>query len=263
MIRNIKTNKIMWIITAVVALITSAISVFNTGVYNKIISNNMMPGVFGQDLITVAASIVLLVLAATAKKESAKKVLIIFGILGYFFYAYGIYIMERVYTLLYYPYLVIFGLSFWSLVYGIGKIDKDAVKAVQMQGILLNISAYFCLFIAAVFTILWIVQLLPLITSAQRNDWLYSIYILDLCFIMPAFSITAVMALKKMGLGILLIPAMFILGFTLIFSLAVDEVVKPLYGSAFSIGGLLPPLILSLVFWILAVPYLMKLKMEQ
>jgi hypothetical protein len=73
---------------------------------------------------------------------------------------------------------------------------------------------------------------------------LYSIYILDLCFVMPAFIITAVMSLRRMPLGILLAPAMMILGFFVIFPLGLNELAKPAAGMAVSLG----PMAVSFVF---------------
>lgn len=60
----------------------------------------------------------------------------------------------------------------------------------------------------------------------------------------------------------LLIPAMFILGFTLIFSLAVSEMVKPLYDLTIDIAGLGPSLVLSILFLVLAALHLRKLKLD-
>jgi len=103
---------------------------------------------------------------------------------------------------------------------------------------------------------------LPLIQTGEKIEFLYSVYILDLCFIMPAFVILGIMALRKAGLGLLLIPAVFILGFTLIFSLAVSEMVKLLYDLTITIGGLGSSLILSILFLILAALHLWKLKLN-
>ena len=125
-----------------------------------------------------------------------------------------------------------------------------------------NISAGFSLLVAVVFNILWIIQLLPLVQSGEKIEFLYSVYILDLCFIMPAFVIIGIMAAKKAVLGLLLIPAMFILGFILIISLAVSETVKPLYDLTINTGGLVPSLVLSTLFLVLAALHLRKLKIN-
>ena len=80
---------------------------------------------------------------------------------------------------------------------------------------------------------------------------------------MPAFVIVGIMALRRAGLGVLLIPAMFILGFTLIFSLAIAESVKPLLDLNITAGGLIPSLVLSILFLVLAFLHLRKLEFEK
>lgn len=262
MIRNPNENKVLWRLTAVLSLITALVGVFNPGIYSKVVRTDLIPWVFGQDMMTIVASVIILLLTIRIKKEDSKKQIVILGILGYLFYAYGIYAIERVYNELYYFYLAIFGLSFWSIVYGVASIRQEILQKVELSGLMRNISSGFSLFVALVFNALWIIQLLPLIQTGEKIEFLYSVYILDLCFIMPAFMILGIMALRKAGLGLLLIPAMFILAFTLIFSLAVSEMVKPLYDLTITIGGLGPSLILSILFLILAALHLRKLKLD-
>jgi len=150
MIRDPSRNKILWWLTAVLSLIVAPAGVFSPSIYSKVVSTDLMPAIFGQDLITIVASIIILLLTIRIKKEDSKKQIVILGI----------------------------------------------------------------------------------------------------------------MAIKKKGLGLLLIPAIFILGFTLIFSLAVSEIVKPLYDSAIDIAGLGSSLVLSIVFLILAAQHLRKLKLD-
>ena len=87
-----------------------------------------MPGVFGQDLMTIVASVIILLLIARLKDGDSKKQIVILGILGYLFYAYGIYVIERGYNVLYYLYLAIFGLSFWLMAYGVAKSVQRSCK---------------------------------------------------------------------------------------------------------------------------------------
>jgi hypothetical protein len=80
---------------------------------------------------------------------------------------------------------------------------------------------------------------------------------------MPAFTIIAIMVAKNKGLGLLLAPAMFILGFTLIFSLAVSEMVKPSYQLVVDMRGMVPSLVLSVLFLILVIFYFHNLKVNE
>jgi len=178
-IQPLEKNKVLWLLTATLPFIAALTGVVRPGIYDHLVAKTIMPGVFAQDLMTLAGSAVILILLFRRREADSMQYIMILGFMGYLFYAYGIYVIERVYTILYFLYMAIFGLSF------------------------------------------------------------YSIYILDLCFIMPAFIIVAVMTLKKRGLGFLLTPALYIMGFTLLFPLAQGEFIKPfLYDFLMDIAGL-------------------------
>lgn len=263
MIRNLSTNKILWLSTAVLSLTAALIGVIYPAIYNEVVIDDIMPGVFGQDLLTILASVTILLLLIRLREENWIRQIVILGILGYLFYAFGIYVIERLYNLLYYLYLIIFTLSFWSIVYGSAVIHREALHEVSLSGLMRNLSGGFSLLVALVFNILWIAELLPLVQTGEKIEFYYSIFILDLCFIMPAFIILGVMTIKNRGLGLLLMPAIFILGFTLIFSLAVSETVRPLFDLTVSPGELISSLALSILFLVLAVFHLRKLKINR
>lgn len=263
MMGNIKVNRVLWLLTGALSLAAALVGVLNPVIYDKVISVDIMPGVFGQDLMTIVAAITILALAVLTRKEDTWKPVIILGILGYLFYAYGIYAIERVYNIFYYLYMTIFALSFWSIVYGVASIPRDVLQKVELRSKIRGVSAGFSLFVALVFNVLWIIQLLPPVQTGDKIEFLYSVYILDLCFIMPAFIVLGVMTARNKGMGLLLTPAMFILGFTLIFSLAVSESVKPLYNMTVSAGGLVPSLVLSILFLVLAFLHFQKMKISE
>jgi hypothetical protein len=262
LVRNLGKNRIIWLVTVSLSLIAALSGVFRPGLYSKVISGDIMPGVFGQDLMTIAASLAILFLLIRIKEQDSTKHILILGIIGYLFYAYGIYVIERVYTVLYFVYLAIFGLSFWSLVYGAASIRQDIRQEASLSRLMRNLSAGFSLLVALIFDALWISALLPLLQAGEKIEFLYSVYILDLCFIMPAFILTAILVIKGKGLGLLLLPVMFVLGFTLIFSLVVAEAVKPFYYLAIDAGALGSSLALSLAFLALTVFYLRSLKIN-
>jgi hypothetical protein len=97
-------------------------------------------------------------------------------------------------------------------------------------------------------------SLLPLMQEHNRIEYLYSIYILDLGFVMPAFFVTAIMCLRKMPLGILMAPAIMIVGFFVIFPLGLNEVAKPAFGMTINYGSMLVSFIFSI--YMLALAYL-------
>jgi hypothetical protein len=121
------------------------------------------------------------------------------------------------------------------------------------------ISAGGALLQPLIFYPLWIGMLIPLMINHNQIDSLYSIFLLDLVFIMPAFLLVAVGQLLGRGWAVVLAPVMFVLGAVLIFSLALGELVKPAFGSPVTVAGLLPPTLLTLLFVALAVPHLTRL----
>ena len=71
MVRNLGENKVLWRLTAVLSLIVALVGVFSPGIYSKVISTELMPAVFGQDWITVVASVIILLLAVRIKEEDS------------------------------------------------------------------------------------------------------------------------------------------------------------------------------------------------
>jgi hypothetical protein len=262
MIRKLGVNKILWFLDALLSLIAALIGVFNPGIYSKVISTELMPGVISQDIITIIASIAILLCIFRTKEKGAIMQIIILGIIGYLFYGYGIYVIERVYNILYFVYLAIFGLSFYSIVYGVANIRPEIKQQVKLPKIMRNVAVGFSLFIPLLFYPLWTTMLLPLIRTGQKIEFMYSIYIMDICFVLPAFIIIAIMTAKSQGLGLLLTPTLFIKGFTLLFSVALGGILKPFFNQTGGMGEIGMYLGLSVVFLALTVVYFRNLKVN-
>ena len=261
MVNNFERNRALWIVTAVLTLIAALLGVVFPDIYRKVISNDLMPAMHTQDWLTILIGAALLLIIIKTRKNDIKKQIIILGIIGAFAYLYGIFAIERVYNWAYFLYLAIFALSFWSIVYGLADIPKDLLHKVEMHSLMGKASAWVSIVIATIFNILWIVQLLPILQQANKIEFLYSIYILDLCFVMPAFIITGIMALRKQPRGFLLAPVMFIVGFFVIFPLGLAEIAKPFYNQASNIGAMLMSFTLSGLFLIMTCLHLWKLKL--
>lgn len=260
MLDRLATNRLLWFITAVLALVASSWGVLSPAIYANVVATNLQPGALAQDIISVLASVALLVLSSRQRSVRIKDQIVAIGLLGYLFYGYGIYVIERAYNGLYLVYLAIFALAFWSLVVAGASLRREILARTSLQGATRVVSASGAILQPAIFYPLWIGMLLPLMSSGEQIDSLYSIFILDLCFIMPAFLVLGVMAYRNRSLGLMLLPAMFILGFTLIFSLAIAELVKPLFGDRVEIGPLAMSLALSLLFLVLGVVHLARLR---
>ena len=263
MIRNIHRHKILWLLLAILSLAAAGTGVLFPDIYADVFSIELMPGTIAQDMMTIAAALVLIVCLIGMKQDSMVRQIIALGVVGYLFYAYGVYVIDRGVNPLYFLYMAIFGLSFYTLVFGLTSIRPEPLNGLRIPNALRYVSAGFCLLLPLVFYPLWSARIIPLIQNADKTADFYSVYILDLCFIMPAFVIIAIKLLRQKELGLVLTPAMFILGCTLLLPVGLAELLKPLYGSAVDPGGMGLFLSLSVLFIILAVLFLAVLGKKQ
>jgi len=260
MIKNLKRNKVLWLLIALMALVASLIGVVHQSIYQNLAIVENLPAILSQDLITVLASIAMLYLVIRIDEDDYVKQLILLGIIGYLFYVYGIYVFEKFYNILYLLYMGIFSLSFYSLVYGIANIRNEAFNNIKIPATLRKVSVAFLFLIPIIFYPMWIIQMWPFMQKMQVPMVNSNVYILDICFVLPVFAMMAVMLLRKEAFAILLTPVLFIKGFTLCLSVALGEFLKPFYTLTWNKPYALLFIFLTLACFVLAVLYFKKVR---
>jgi len=264
MFTHIRNCRILWIVLALLSFIAALVGVLIPDIYNIVVAAENIPGVIAQDLVTIVASLVIIVLAISIHRFRIGGQIISLGIMGYLFYAYGIYVIEQLYTVMYLFYMAIFGLSFYSIIYCAVNIDRTLLTTIRVPRSARLVAAVYLIINAVMFNIIWIGQLIPLIQTGTRLEYLFSIYILDLCFIMPLFFIVAAMGIKNKNLGLLAMPSLLALGFLVLIPLVIAEISKPLfYGLTMAMEGIFLFMPLALIFISIAGFYLWKMEFEQ
>ena len=263
MINNLKINKLLWIVTMGLSLYVALVGVINQSIYDNVVSSKYFAGTIAQDIMTIFISLIGLVIIFVMREKNIKMQVIIIGIFSYLFYGYGIYVIEQIYNMYYLIYMAIFALSIYSITYTLVSIKKDVLKKVALPNSVRYVSIVFSLIIAIIFNIIWISQLLPLLQTNDRIEYIFSIYILDLCIIMPAYIILAIRSVKKDGFGLMLLPALFILGFSMLLPVGLGELLKPFYDYEIDFGGMMFFVSLSTIFGIISIWYLTKLKINK
>ena len=259
--KRLTLNKALFIATGLLSLLASSWGVLKPNIYDYVVPENILPGVYTQDLFAGGSSILLLVFSILMGPNDIRKAIINIGVLGFLFYAYGIYAIEQIYTPLYPVYLAILSLSFFSIATALASLKIDAVERLHLPVFVRYASVAFGLFIAVMFSIIWFSHLIPLLQTGERIEYMFSVYIIDLVFIMPAFGITAILLIKRRALGLVGLPALFIVGIGILSPLAVAEILKPyLFDSQTNPGELQLYGILSLSFLISSIVYLTTLK---
>ncbi len=263
MVTRIKLTRTLWLLCAVVAFFASVAGLVYPDMYKPWVSQTVLPGMVSQDLTTLIVAVALFILAMRLKASSNKIPIWVLGMLAYLFYTYGIYSIERVYTVFYFLYLAIFGLSFYSIVYTIANLSKEGLRSIQQKRLPRDMAIIFMLLNPLLFYPLWTVQILSIITSGQQLQNTYSIYILDMAIVLPAMIIIAAMAAKNKGLGLFLAPAKLINGFILLFSVALGALFRPFFQLEFILSEIFLYLILSLVFLLITVLYLRSMRFNK
>lgn len=261
--RHLRMFKLAASGTGGLALVAAAAGLVDPGMYDPVVPTEIVAGVFAQDLVVALGALLVIGLVVGMRASDVRRAILVAGLLGFFFYAYGIYGMEQVYTPLYVLYLAVWAASTYTLALALAGLDYDALAAWRLPKAVRIGAAGYGIFIAVMFNVLWIGQLVPLLQTADRIEYLFSVYVIDLVFVMPAFVIAAVLALRGKPLGVAALPALFVVGVGILSPLAVAEVLKgPRYGLPMDVGGLALFGILAATFLISVVVYLVALRAD-
>jgi hypothetical protein len=252
MLTHERRDRVLWGSAGLLALVASAAGVLVPGLYTGVVPDALLPGTLGQDVMTLCASAALLALTAFGHAALRRDVVAL-GLVGYLAYVYGILAIERTDNELYLVYLAVFGIAVWSLVLAAASIRQAGPALAPWPRWVRNLCAAGALLQPIVFIPLWVAALLPLMAERRQLDSLYSVYILDLCFVMPAFLLAAVLVWRRRASGNLLAAVLFVLGSAVIGSLALSALVGPVFAVPVSATALVPPVVLTALFVALAV----------
>ncbi len=114
MLDNLSVHKKVWGLITALSSIAAVVGILYDQFYNRVVSDEILPGVISQDILTVP--VLLMVITLVVKLKTQIRIQIhIPGYPGYLFYACGIFVIERLYRPLYLLYMAIFALSFYAL----------------------------------------------------------------------------------------------------------------------------------------------------
>lgn len=252
MINDSGKIKRLWFLVAILSLIAATIGVFQQNIYSKVVSDDVLPGVISQDIITIIISLILILLSFTLNQKDIKRQIISLGFIAYLTYGYGIYVIEQLYNPFYILYIAIVALGFWSLVYSLINIRLEIFIDIELPKPIKYFTIIFLLFIPILFYIIWTSELIPLIRIGEKIEFMYSIYIMDMIFVLPAFLISAYMIIKRNLLGYIFAPLLFFKAFTLLFSVGLGGLLKPLFDQTTDQGDNMFYISLSAIFFVLA-----------
>jgi hypothetical protein len=172
--------------------------------------------------------------------------------------------MGNLYNYFYFAYLCVFGLAIFYLIVALTGIEYEKLRFSMPDPLRIVIAAY-CAAMPVLFAPQWIIGIVQgLQAHARPTDFgMYWIYVLDLCFVLPACAIAAVLLFRKKALGYLLGGILMIKGFALMLSVAMGNYLAPLFDQKMVLGGAGGALLfsaISLVFLVLSLLFFIYAK---
>lgn len=266
-IKESRLTAILALIMAIFAGFVALKSLLDKGVYDNAIKTGtflkeLLIGTFSQDLISVPAAIILAILSIVYLIKKGNKTFIsILGLTGYFLYSYGLFVTGGSYTILYPIYMVIFVLSLYSLIYGLTSFESSEIIKYQLPKAIRISMGIFFIVIIIIFTPLWLGQLIPSALKNIRPNF-FSVFVFDLCLVMPSLGIIAVQLFRNKPFGNILAGVALIKIVTLILSVIIGEVCAPLYGVATNYGMIFIYGVITLISLLFGTLYILKYKFQ-
>ncbi len=262
-----RQTAIITLIVAVLSMLVALEGLVNNAIYQEAISTGVflekfIAGTFAQDLISVIGGVILLILSViTIKKPNHKIFIVILGLVGYFLYGYGLFVVSGLYSSRYVFYMVIFVLSMYSLILGLNSYNSSVVNEyILPRGLRMTIGI-FLIVIVVMFVPKWLSDLIPHSINHTLPDF-YGVFIMDLCMVMPAFTVIALQLIRKKAFGNILAGVALMKILTLCLSLVIGESLAFKSGMEVDFSMLTIYSLLTVFSLILGWQYLRKFKRE-
>jgi hypothetical protein len=201
--RSLRTYTIMGSLIVLLLAVTAGAGVLVKNFYAPFITApGFVAALWVQDLVSLLAASVLAAAMIWTQRGSRRALVVWCSVLVYTIYYYAFYVFGFTYTVLYPLYLALMGLSVYSLIGLLAGVDL-AVFAAGVDSRLPVRALAVILLIALLFIPLW-GSMLAQDIRAQRPRVTALVFVLDLCFLLPAIAIAAVQLWQRRPFGYLL-----------------------------------------------------------
>jgi hypothetical protein len=200
---SLRPYTIMGGLIALLLALTAGAGVLVKDFYAPFITQpNLIVALYVQDLVSLLATPVLVAAMWWAQRGSRRALVVWCGVLVYTVYYYAFYVFGNVYNVAYPLYLALMGLGVYSLIGLLAGVNLP-VFARGVDGKLPVRALAAILLVALLFVPLWSAMLVQDI-RAQQPRTTALVFVLDLCFLLPAITIAAVQLWRRRPLGYLL-----------------------------------------------------------
>jgi len=178
------------------AALAAAVGLFVPGFYRD--APTLVSQARGQDLLTLAVALPALAWSLSAASRGSRRGYVVWlGVTGYLLYTYASYAFMTAFNPLYLVYVALFGLSLFTLVGGLARLDAGALKASFGDRSVRSYVAFQVL-VAVLVAVLWLSEDVPASLSGTVPPSIRGtglpvnvIHSLDLGVVVPAFLLSA------------------------------------------------------------------------
>jgi len=207
---------VSWIsVPLCVTLAVTGLSVFWPGIYWREKAGNAVGGLVSDYLDLLLILPTLIVTTVLARRGSLSAVLVWTGTLGYLAYNFMIYVFEVHFNVMFLPYCAVMGLSFYGLAGVREFLAPDEVAKTYSLGAPRRSIAVTFILLAATAAAGEVKEIVEALRkgqiprgAAEAGQFTDPIHVLDLCFLLPALTIAAVMLLRRKQMGYVLAPVL-------------------------------------------------------
>ena len=192
------------------------VMIYGKGLYRDM-SAEVAPQGIAQDYVTLFIAIPILIISFfKAKKGSLKGKYLLAGTLGYILVTYLFYAVMAMYNVMFLPYVILMGASFYSFILIILSFDANALQDSFKPSIPAKITGGFLVFNSIVIGLLWLSIIVPpllngtIIPLQVEHYTTLIVQGLDLGILLPAGFMSGVLLIRKKPFGFLFAPVFFV-----------------------------------------------------
>ena len=196
------------------------VTVYGKGIYQDDSVSLVVQGK-AQDVITIFMGIPLLIISLyLSRKGSLKGRLLLTGTLGYFLYTYVSYTFLWMFNQLFLIYVILMSTSFFAFTLSMMSFDMDKLSLAFNKNMPVRFIGAFQIFLALALGMLWLGKIVPVLINGTTPSGLehYTTLVIqgmDLGFIVPTATISALLVLKRKPFGYLLSSVIIMKGLTM------------------------------------------------
>lgn len=200
----------------------------------------------GQDYANMAIVILLLLSTFSVMRQSLRGYLVWLGTWLYLIYAFAIYAFALHFQFLFLVYIVILGLSGYTLAGGMMAVDRDIPARSLRKNPYMKFAGILLFVIGILFCGMWLSEIIPDIVSGTIPGNLVEmrlltnpVHVLDLAFVLPGMIITAVLLWRDDALGYLMAVPLLVFSVTMGLGIIVMMIISAISHLPYSVPAII------------------------